>query len=175
MSLDPKRVVVKISKRTLSEDEERVLTLGLNFAVAPKQVPYESIIAATEATARQLKPEVASELRKGVSEALSKARPPQSNVDKGMRRAIRGLQEDTEIVILPADKGNATVVMEKSEYISKMNTMLEDATYVKLKKDPTSKVERKITNATGQGLHRRQGEEAPFTSMLITTTDVWPP
>ena len=28
MSLDPKRVVVNISKRTLSEDEERVLTLA---------------------------------------------------------------------------------------------------------------------------------------------------
>ena len=37
MSLDPKRVVVNISKITFTEDEERVLTLGLNFATAPKQ------------------------------------------------------------------------------------------------------------------------------------------
>ena len=62
-------------------------------------------------------------------------------MDKGMRRAIRELQKDMEIVILPADKGNAMVVMERSEYISKMNMMLEDKTYAKLKKDPTSKVE----------------------------------
>ena len=64
-----------------------------------------------------------------------------------MCRAIRELQKDTEIVILPADKGNAMVVMERSEYISKMNMMLEDKTYAKLKKDPTSKVERKINKA----------------------------
>ena len=35
-TLDPKRVVKNISNKTLTEDEERVLALGLNFAVAPK-------------------------------------------------------------------------------------------------------------------------------------------
>ena len=35
-----------------------------------------------------------------------------------MRQAMKDLKQDTEIVILPADKGNATVVMDHSEYMS---------------------------------------------------------
>ena len=44
------------------------------------------------------------------------------------------------ITILPADKGKATVIMETKEYQEKMKEMLNDeATYEKLKKDPTKK------------------------------------
>ena len=50
-------------------------------------------------------------------------------------------------MILPADKGNTTVVMDKDEYVAKIETLLEDGTYRKLKKDPTSSVESKICQA----------------------------
>ena len=143
--LDPKKVVKNISRRTLTDDEERVLALGLNYAVTPKQVPYQEIIMATEATARQLDAESAKKLRIGVSDALRTARPPPSNLDKEMKKALKDLRMDEEIVILPADKGNATVVMDKSEYMTKMNRMLEDDTYKELMRDPTSRIETKIT------------------------------
>jgi len=145
-SLDPKRVVKNISNRSLSVNEEKVLALGLNFAVAPKHIPFRDIIAATETTARQLNSEQAKLLRTGVSQALSRARPPKSNLDKSMHRAIKDLREDNSIVILPADKGNATVVMDRTEYTTKMSRMLEDETYTRLKKDPTSRVETKVGN-----------------------------
>ena len=143
--LDPKKVVKNFSSRSLTDDEERVLALGLNYAVAPKQVPYQEIIVATEATARQLDAESAKTLRVRVSDALRTARPPQSNLDKGMKKALKDLKKDEEIVILPADKGNATVVMDRSEYLTKMNGMLEEDTYKELKRDPTSRVETRIT------------------------------
>ena len=38
-SLDPKKVVKNVSSRTLTEDEERILSFSLNFAVVPKRVP----------------------------------------------------------------------------------------------------------------------------------------
>ena len=40
-----------------------------------------------------------------------------------------------------------TVVLNKQDYEDKLNAMLEDGTYKKLKKDPTSKVEREIGEA----------------------------
>ena len=46
-----------------------------------------------------------------------------------------------EFMILPADKGRAVVVLNKSEYNSKALELLNDSyTYRKEKKDPTSKV-----------------------------------
>ena len=96
---------------------------------------------------KKLKTDEAKQLRICVSEALSKARPPSRDLDKRMHRAIRDLRRDTDIVILPADKGNATVVMDRTDYMMKMNKMLEDVTYKKLKKDPTSRIESKITRS----------------------------
>lgn len=36
---------------------------------------------------------------------------------------------DENIVILPADKGNAMVVLNKSDYADKIKILLEDITY----------------------------------------------
>ena len=81
---------------------------------------------------------------------LNKARPPANNVDKGMMKALSDLRKDEDIVILPADKGNATVVLDKKDYTEKMNQMLEGETYKAITKDPTTRVETKITTALKQ-------------------------
>ena len=47
-------------------------------------------------------------------------------------------------MIIKADKGNATVVLNRQDYEDKLNTMLEDGTYRKLE-NPTSKIERQIS------------------------------
>ena len=41
-------------------------------------------------------------------------------------KALKQLTKDEEIVILPADKGRATVVMDHNDYSSKLEAMLED-------------------------------------------------
>ncbi|XP_072020698.1 uncharacterized protein [Amphiura filiformis] len=48
-------------------------------------------------------------------------------------------------MILPADKGKATVVLDKEEYEEKVTIMLnDDKTYEKLKNDPTARYKRKL-------------------------------
>ena len=48
-------------------------------------------------------------------------------------------------MILPADKGKATVIIDKEEYNSKLTSMLSDTnTYTKLKKDPTAAYKKKL-------------------------------
>ena len=50
-------------------------------------------------------------------------------------------------MILSADKGRTTVVMNKSEYESKMDKLTKDKdTYELLKKDPTRSVKTKLVN-----------------------------
>lgn len=56
------------------------------------------------------------------------------------RKAIRGLNADKHIIILPADKGNATVVMKTDDYHNKIADLLDPNTYRKLKSDPTAKI-----------------------------------
>ena len=50
-------------------------------------------------------------------------------------------------MILRADKGNATVVMDSEEYNQKLETMLSDKkTYELLKQDPAKSCETKLKN-----------------------------
>ena len=62
------------------------------------------------------------------------------------RSAIHALRNDSNIVIAPADKGKATVVMGRTDYDTKMRAILQDDQYRPLPRDPIVKVENKIAD-----------------------------
>lgn len=49
-SLNSKKVFKNLNNKTLKTEDEEVLALRLNFAIAPKCIPVAEIIAAIEAT-----------------------------------------------------------------------------------------------------------------------------
>ncbi|XP_072048938.1 uncharacterized protein [Amphiura filiformis] len=71
-----------------------------------------------------------------------------TNVTKEERKAIKDLKKAEDIIILPADKGKSTVVLDRVDYDEKVNTMLGDKkTYEELPNDPTAKYKRKLVSA----------------------------
>jgi hypothetical protein len=69
----------------------------------------------------------------------------QVNTTKGERDAMRKLQKNKDVTILPADKGQATVLIPRLDYGDKMTEILVDTTtYRKLTGDPTSKHKKKL-------------------------------
>jgi len=46
---------------------------------------------------------------------------PDNNLTKDEQQALKRMQNDTNIVILLADKGRVIVVMEKADYFDKMD------------------------------------------------------
>ena len=142
--LDSQKVVKNLSTHSLTESERDVLALGLNFGVGPKSVPVVDIIAAVESADNELPEGKALELRTEVKMCLQNAKKPKSR--KEQREALRKLREDDAIVILPADKGNATVVMNKEDYVKKMEEILNGGDYEVVKTNPTPKLEKKLNN-----------------------------
>ena len=102
-SLDQSKLVVNLSIK----NQKEVLSLGLNFATTPRKIPAKEIIAGTEEFAKMM--EDGQSLREGVKKCLEEAKPPKPNLTHEEREAIKELKKDNTIVILPADKGNATV------------------------------------------------------------------
>ena len=121
------------------------------FAVTPQTIPMDTIISNTEATACRLDLQTAKKLGSQVTCVLQKARPPKWNLPVHLQEAARALREDRTIVILPADKENSTVILYRSEYELKLEDMLLDGTYKKLKRDPASKVERELGCCSTEG------------------------
>ena len=62
-----------------------------------------------------------------------------------MRDALKSLKEDESIMVLPADKGRASVVMDTDTYRAKMSTLIENGPYQLLNKDPTDRLTRKLS------------------------------
>ena len=59
-------------------------------------------------------------------------------MSRKQRIALKELRDMEGVAILPVDKGNATVVMEREEYDMKIEWLLGTSTYRQLKKDPTA-------------------------------------
>lgn len=66
-------------------------------------------------------------------------------------------------MILPADKGRATVLLDRDEYDKKFQDMLDDTkVYQRLKRDPTPALERRI-NSTLFALENSNSSLIPAT------------
>eukprot|EP00057_Strongylocentrotus_purpuratus_P028011 XP_011682485.1 PREDICTED: uncharacterized protein LOC105446847 [Strongylocentrotus purpuratus] len=142
--ISTKDTVINLSNHLLTETEHKVLSLGLNFALSPKKIPFSEVIQQVEPKLRFLSRTAADQIRFQVTQALSTAKPPQPNISKPERAAIKDLRSNQSIHILQADKGNATVLLNKGDYNNKIGALLETPTYKKLKKDPTLVTERKL-------------------------------
>ncbi|XP_046406218.1 uncharacterized protein LOC124171124 [Ischnura elegans] len=135
------RTIVNLTDMTLNESTTEVLAKGLNFAITPRDIPRETIITEVESGIRKLPKTVADEVREDVTRVLRSAKPPKSNITPKERAALKALREDGSIVVLPADKGNATVLMKKEDYNRKMEELLSDLVYHKLEKIPMAKAD----------------------------------
>ena len=81
-----------------------------------------------------------------MKKCLQNARKPRPNLGKEQREALKKLREDDSIVILPADKGNATVVLNKEDYEKKVENILDGRDYEVVKTNPTPKLEKKLND-----------------------------
>ena len=101
--VDKTNWVINLSSRSLSDAEKALLKKGLNFAVTPANIPATEIIAKVEAAVRKLDAEQADTVRRAVNGILQQAKPPEPNITKEMRDALKSLKEDQSIMVLPAE------------------------------------------------------------------------
>ncbi len=105
--------VVNISDRSLDAYETSLLQHGLNYAVTPSVFPTDDYIVAVESACKHIgaDSEQAASLRADCVKILKRAPLPRHNVSRREREALKRLKDESDIMILPADKGRAVVVM----------------------------------------------------------------
>ena len=113
-----RRWVYNLSKTPLTEDQEKVLARGPNFAVIAKP-PVSEYISQIEKACQQLNQGKVEELRGETKAILKNIRPPRPNISKKEEKATQELRKDQSKIVLTADKGVAMVVLEKEDYIRK--------------------------------------------------------
>ena len=168
-----KKWVVNLSKYKLNKDETSVLAKGLNYAISPTDVCAEDFVIATEVACRKLPTADSVQLRAKVASILKSSKPPENNVTKGERRAINSLKKEKGIIILPADKGKATCVLDVSTYEEKVSSMLADKkTYAELPKDPTAKYKRQLISILSRLKKEEKISEWKYKQLYPTAENV---
>ena len=108
-----------MSSRKLTHIEIDLLAKGLNFSITSKTLPNKDIIAIIEDAVKDLEKEEADTIRAKISLTLQNSKPPKDNLSKGECKALKVLQSDTSIVILPAGKRGSTVNFNRENYLKK--------------------------------------------------------
>ena len=132
-------IVRNFSSVTLNEDHISVLSKGLNFAITPRFIPKMDMAASVESATRSLPPEDRMYVLRRVTRIMRSCKPPQMNITLSEKEAIESLKSNPDIVILPADKGNVTVVLDRREYTSKLDALIETGPYEEVKRDPSAR------------------------------------
>ena len=143
---DRKKWVINISSKPLSQDQEKLLAHGPNFAVVPKDPPIAQYVVAVENVCSKLEEGKAEEFRVQVKSAIRKIKHPRPNLTRGERKAIAELKRDESRMILTTDKGVALVVLNTEDYIKKAEDLLSQKTYRVLTADPTMRLKTKMIN-----------------------------
>ena len=151
-----KTVVNNNNSKVLSPKQQRILELGLNFAITPKKFPLLEYIA-TESLCQSLEEygddesmekaqvirnTVLNHIRKGVGMKIKDNLPEDKKI-------IKEIISDVSIVICPADKGKAIVIEDRDTYLSKMQEQIDDGDYkLENRKEKTllDKLHKKLIN-----------------------------
>jgi hypothetical protein len=145
---DP-RWVMNVSSKELSPDKKSVLSRGLGFATVHDERDKLNFIAAVEPVVNNLRNVSIDDknlIRQRIVTSVNSA-PKVNNLSLTENRALKSLKQDNSIVIVPADKGRATVVMDKEEYNDKIRSHLSDLeTYVEVENNPTNTLQNKVNS-----------------------------
>ena len=129
--------VKNLSSRELTEEEKSVLAKGLNYNT--KDATQLDFIADLEHALKtnNIEEHTMNNIRHEVTTHLYHHKKP-TDLPKTERQTLKTLRNDPKIIILPADKGRTTVVMDKTDYSNETRKLLQDEkTYKKLNKNPT--------------------------------------
>ena len=134
---DPNKVIFNFSKYELSDGEKGLLAKGLNFSLPPKYLDYGDYLANFELFYRNIRNlgilpnEDLDFVKTRIKEvALSTYRNYNDNVPQHLSKeeflALQNLRKNKNIVIQKSDKGNSVVVVDKADYLDKMDNLLND-------------------------------------------------
>ena len=73
-------------------------------------------VAAIEEGISKLEDDAANHIQERIRGIIRRARLPVDNLDKEHRKALKSINGMKNVVVLPADKGNSTVVLNKEDY-----------------------------------------------------------
>lgn len=140
------RWVINIPGQNLSDSKISFLQNGINFSIAPSNLPVMDIITPIEQAVQKLQPTTAEMVRMSLFASRNRNKTPRLNITPSEREAFKVLKNRENLMILPADKGRSTVILTKTQYESKAYDILQGDQYNTLQHDTTLTYEKRLVS-----------------------------
>ena len=119
--------VVNLSGINLSKKHLQALSKGLKFVPTPSSLNIVEVITNTEKSLFSAPVIVKRAAISEISEFATKWKKPTSNnITKEEKKLLNEIKSNKNIIVVMADKGGKTVVMNKNTYIEKIEEKLKD-------------------------------------------------
>ena len=106
-----------MSSRKLTHIETYLLPKRLDFSITSKTLPNKDITTTMEDAVKDLEKE--DTIRAKISLTLQNSKPPMDKLSKDEHKALKELNADTSVLILPAGKGRSPVILNREDYLQK--------------------------------------------------------
>ena len=142
--------VKNFSSRHFTQSQINVFKKGTKFAIAPTNIPSLDFVCGVEQGLMQVDHKHKASInytRAQVVNIPKTAKPPKQNLSKEEIVAIKEVKSYNDIIILNADIGNCSVVLDKMKYHKKVLILQQDPkTYRTVKKNPTLRIEKRLNS-----------------------------
>ncbi|BHF61230.1 hypothetical protein SprV_0100420300 [Sparganum proliferum] len=165
-------VVHNLSSKQLTEQQLRVLRHKTRFNTTDAD-PVDFIAALEAKLVRsETSDDMKHSVRRRVTSLLMTHRPT-SCISQSESKVMRELRRDDSIIILPADKGRSTVVMNREDYNEKAKALLDDREFYKpAQKSQAKAVADRLSKLLREYQHKNVITENEWHQMRATDTAV---
>ncbi|XP_042870212.1 uncharacterized protein LOC122252037 [Penaeus japonicus] len=143
----PENVIFNLSNRKLTKEESDLLALGLDFGFPTMNLNYEKFFLGFECICHRIAKfdvfgnDSLHSIRNRISAIAKNAyrqfcheRGSNSETNDHQLKLLKKLREDNDLIITKPDKGRGIVLLNRTEYDSKVKAILDDRTKFKLLK-----------------------------------------
>ncbi|XP_044749037.1 uncharacterized protein LOC123309796 [Coccinella septempunctata] len=138
-----------LSNKTLPETVRNILSLGSKFSIptTKKDIKVDSLIADLEYVLLGVSEDRRDVLRAQATNTITNFTHGNNNksssIQKWYKDAKKFLKDNDDLIVLDSDKGGVTVIMNKSEYERKIQSILDSKEFREVPKDPTQTIQNK--------------------------------
>jgi hypothetical protein len=116
----------------------------LDYAIHQKQPSLEEIVVDVESCIKGFQ---YVEYTSDISDVRREAGEPKAHISKpiggfGEEKEAIALLKEKDCYFLKADKGNSVVVLDKSDYVARVEKLLDESPYKKLERTPLPRMKR---------------------------------
>ena len=172
-----KSAILNLTQRDIPNNQIDLLNLGPKFVPAYEKVPIMDIITSTEIAANELEQKDlrvnAERLRHDVTKILSKYNNKKlpSNLDRNQLNALKELRTESDLKVVPFDKGTGFALLENNDMISKINEQIGEAKIIS--NDPTNTLVQKFQREVRRLLKEKKIDKNTYFQMY--PSDAVPP